>query len=242
MTFSSPKAAEVVARAILEDICANELKKGDPLLLEAAMMDQYQAGRGSVREALRILETQGLVTLKPGRSGGAFVRSADSNHLGRTLTLFLQMLGATYNDVAMCMQVFGPKIAELAALNPDRETAARKLAQALETDRCNFTVSADVVPERLLDFHHTLNSLCGNPVLGLLMDTVESIIVNHIIHLTPPEDRRPWFHADHEDIAEAIIAGHSDRARALYAEHLNASNNFYRERNNARFSAKVQWH
>lgn len=241
MTFSSLKTSEVIARAILKDICVNNLEQGDPLLMEAAMVEKYQAGRASVREALRLLETQGLVTLKPGRSGGAFVRGADSDHVGRMLTLFLQMMGATYNEVTMASLVIGPKVAEMAALNPDRELVERELARALATDRCHFTVSPEIDPEELLDFHHAVNSLCGNPVLGLLMDTLESIMVNHIIHLVPSEDRRPWIFSDHERLAEAIIAGDGQQARDRYKAHLQSSIDYYREHNHGKFTEMVQW-
>jgi DNA-binding FadR family transcriptional regulator len=134
--------------------------------------------------------------------------------------------------------VLGPKTAELAALNPDRELVARTLKRALEADRCAYTVSPD---EEILDFHRAINMLSGNPALGLLMDTVESIIVNHIVHLTPTADRMPWIHSDHEDITEAILAGDSQRAHDLSARHLEFSVKYYRELNHGSFTATVQW-
>lgn len=238
---STQKTAEAIARAIIQEICDNKLEEGDPLQLETNMMAQYQAGRASVREALRLLEIQGLVTLKPGRSGGAFVGSADANHLGRMFTLFLQMIGATYNDVADFILALGPKTAELAALNPDRELVARSLKCALETDRCAYVVSPDVHADEILDFHRAINMLTGNPALAIMMDTVESIIMNHIIHRTPSEDRMPWIHADHEEIAEAILAGDARRAHELHYQHLKHANSYYRELNHGKFTSTVQW-
>jgi GntR family transcriptional regulator, transcriptional repressor for pyruvate dehydrogenase complex len=241
LNFSSLKTAEVIARKILQEICDHNHEQGNRLMLETAMMSEYNAGRASVREALRLLETQGLVTLKPGRHGGAFVGRTSPDHVGRMLTLFLQMLGATYDDVAICLQIMGPKAAELAARNPDREQVARKLDLAAEADNCKFVLSVDVDQDNLLNFHRTLSSLCGNPVLGLLIDTVESIIVNHIIHSTPPEDRMTWIHSDHEDIADAIRSGDGPLAQELQDRHLQNVLNHYREQSCGHFTDKVQW-
>lgn len=210
-------------------------------MLETAMRNEYSAGRASVREGLRLLEAQGLVTLKAGRQGGAFVGNTSPDHVGRMLTLFLQMLGATYDDVATCQQILAPKAAELAALNPDREFVATSLALAAESDGCKFVLSENVDQDNLMNFHRTLSSLCGNPVLTLLIDTVESIIVNHIIHCIPPEDRMTWIHSDHVDIADAILAGNGRLARLLHGRHLQNVLDHYRAHNSHQFSARVQW-
>ena len=241
MNLSSLKTAEVVARTILHDICEHNLVEGDRLMLETAMRNEYSAGRASVREGLRLLEAQGLVTLRPGRHGGAFVGNTSPDHVGRMLTLFLQMLGATYEDVATCQQILAPKAAELAAYHPDREFVAKSLALAAKSDGCKFILSENVDQDNLMNFHRTLSGLCGNPVLAMLIDTVESIIVNHIIHCTAPEDRMTWVHSDHEGIASAILAGDGELARSLHSGHLQNVLDHYRKQNSGQFSARVQW-
>ena len=60
------KASERVAQEIVRDIVLRGLQTGDHLPLEAAMVDQYGVSRTSLREALRLLEVQGLISLKPG--------------------------------------------------------------------------------------------------------------------------------------------------------------------------------
>ncbi|MDM8010870.1 MAG: FCD domain-containing protein [Parasphingorhabdus sp.] len=241
LNLSTLKTAEVVARTIVHDICDQSLSEGDRLMFETAMRSEYSAGRASVREGLRLLEAQGLVTLKAGRYGGAFVGNTSPDHAGRMLTLFLQMLGATYEDVAICQQILAPKAAELAAQNPDRELVSKSLALAARSDGCKFVLSENVDQDNLMNFHRTLSSLCGNPVLALLIDTVESIIVNHIIHCTPPEDRMTWVHSDHEDIAKAILAGDGPLAWSLHNDHLKNVLDHYRRQNFGQFSERVEW-
>src|SRR5689334_20839210 len=65
-----PKTSETIAQQILGDMVAEDTQPGTSLPAEATMMARYGAGRGSVREALRILEVHGLLTIKTGPGGG----------------------------------------------------------------------------------------------------------------------------------------------------------------------------
>ena len=63
------KTAETVAAAIVRDIVSRKLRPGDTLPLESEMLAHYRVSRASLREALRILEVQELIRLKPGPGG-----------------------------------------------------------------------------------------------------------------------------------------------------------------------------
>jgi len=93
------KVAESIARQILQDIQRNHLEPGSMLPPENAMVERFGVGRGSLREALRILEVNGLVTLKPGPRGGPVVAAHDPGNFGQMMTLHLQSLGATYRQL-----------------------------------------------------------------------------------------------------------------------------------------------
>ena len=85
------KASERVAQDIVRDIVRRGLQTGDRLPLEAAMVEEYGVSRTSLREALRILEVQGLISLKPGPGGGPVVGTVEPSHLARTAALYFHL-------------------------------------------------------------------------------------------------------------------------------------------------------
>src|SRR5215213_11372004 len=84
------KMALIVAQRIVRDIERQGLGPGDKLPPERMMMETYEAGRGTLRESLRFLELQGVISLKPGPGGGPVVQQPDATTLATSLTLLLQ--------------------------------------------------------------------------------------------------------------------------------------------------------
>ena len=113
------KVANRIARQIVSDIVVNEKQPGEPLAPESAMLESFGVSRASLREALRILETQGLITIKPGPGGGPFVADVDSGDFGRMATLFFQIKRVTLGAVVEARLAIEPMMARLAAVRHD---------------------------------------------------------------------------------------------------------------------------
>ena len=94
-----PKAAMLVAQRIIRDVISAQLKPGDLLLPERTMLERYQTGRGTLREALRLLEFQGVISLKPGPRGGPVLQRPSATHLASTLVLLLQLKEAPFRSI-----------------------------------------------------------------------------------------------------------------------------------------------
>ena len=84
------KTALILAQRIVRDIHRLRLEPGDKLPAEKLMMEQYDAGRGTLRESLRYLELQGVLSFKPGPGGGPVVEKPGAESLAATLALLLQ--------------------------------------------------------------------------------------------------------------------------------------------------------
>src|SRR4051812_17506063 len=109
------KMALIVAQRIVRDIERQGLGPGDKLPPERMMMENYEAGRGTLRESLRFLELQGVLSFKPGPGGGPVIEKPSAENLATTLTLLLQFDDARYRVIAEAREAFEPVMAQLAA-------------------------------------------------------------------------------------------------------------------------------
>ena len=233
------KRSELIARDIVKDIAVQGLRPGAPLPPESSMMDTYGVGRASIREALRILEAQGLILLKPGRNGGPVVARSGPEQLGQALTLFLRMSGATYGDLASFMRRVSPLLAELAAKNPDR-AAVRAAVNLSKSNPCAMVTeggfeSPDTGP------HVTINRLSGETVLGMFADAVDSVFASHTYALTAGEGFGAVAHRDHVAIAEAVLKGEPAKARKAMADHLENIFEYNQRHIPGLFDRSVEW-
>src|SRR5215213_3912271 len=106
-----PKTAELVASHLRRQIVRGELKEGDALPPESALMEHFGVSRPTLREAFRVLESEALISVRRGARGGARVHAPDGDVAARYAGLVLQFRGATLEDV------YGARKAiELAAL------------------------------------------------------------------------------------------------------------------------------
>src|ERR1700728_4543760 len=86
----SLKASELIARDLASYIVDQDLPEGTALPPEREMVASFGVGRNTLREALRILETRGVITIRSGPGGGPVVRRPRPSDLGEAMTLILQ--------------------------------------------------------------------------------------------------------------------------------------------------------
>src|SRR4030042_2032810 len=96
-SVKSGKISELVAQQIKDAILKGTMKQGDRLLPERELVERFRASRISVREALKSLETSGLLTIKPG--SGVFVAEVSSKPLSEYLSSILRIKKTSMNDV-----------------------------------------------------------------------------------------------------------------------------------------------
>jgi DNA-binding FadR family transcriptional regulator len=233
------KVAEHVAREIVHD-CA-DLPAGSVLPSESAMVDKYQVSRGSLREALRILEVQGLLLLKPGPRGGPIFTRSQPEKLAQMLSLHFHIGKARYRDLVDARLALEPMLAGLAAARSDREAVrgldvfvAIPTPEQLEDEEYVLTAAS---------FHSAIGQLCGNPVLSILTDSMLHLVIGQRRQDAMFDDveRHTILH-DHSNIAKAIIDGNAKRAEKLMREHMVEWAERSYERYAGLIDAVVDWH
>lgn len=232
------KMSERIALDVVRGIVADGLGTGDRLPTETAMLEQYGVSRESLREALRLLEVQGLITIKRGPGGGPFVGVVDPVHLARTSTLFFHMAGATYDELFDTWLLTEPMLAEMAARNPDRALVKRTMAPFL---RGPAAESSPAFAQDAGSFHSVIPTLANNKVLSLLMQAAGCIVVEHILTDLDPLELSSTIAHDHTALAEAIIAGRPSRTKSLMSEHISHIVEHYRKHYPKRMRDAIEW-
>ena len=232
------KVAARLARLIVRDIVEQDRKPGDALEGESGMLERFEVSRASLREALRILETQGLITIKPGPGGGPSVGAVDSRDFGRMATLFFQVKRVTLGAVLEARLVIEPVMAGLAAtrhdpeLNGRLEEVVREHYEA-ETDREWLATTQE--------FHALVCGMSGNPLLNLLAGALKDIYTDRVAGFVFPPEKRDDVVKVHGQIASAIIDGDGATARRLMHDHMATLAGFFEERYPGLMSELVDW-
>jgi len=107
----------LLADEIAADVFARGLEPGAPLPTEAEMVTQFDVSRATLREALRVLETRGVIDMRTGRGRGPVVAQPNIRTLVETLSTSLRLLKTSFDEVLATRAAIEPALAEQAALN-----------------------------------------------------------------------------------------------------------------------------
>lgn len=214
------KTSERIAAIIIQDIAAQGLVPGDRLPNEAAMIERFQLGRGSVREALRILEVHGIIQLRSGPGGGPVVGAVRPRDVARTFSLYLNRVGATMGELVDARTFLEPTVARLASEHRDPDGLER-LRDALTREE----LIEDGDPRYIQaanDFHYVVGSMTGNRVLNLIAMSLKELYTSRVVGGgLANATTAPSIRLEHRAIGEAILAGDGDMAEELMRVHMN---------------------
>jgi DNA-binding FadR family transcriptional regulator len=233
------KVPELVARRILRDIVDRGMTAGDRLPPEAVMLSQFGVGRASLREALRILETHGLIRIRMGSGGGPVITDVSSTDYGRMASLYLFRSGGTYEELLEARQVIEPMMVRLAAERLTEETAQR-LRDVVEEGEAAADAPASVWSAASERFHAVIAGMSGNHVLDLFAAALISIERRHIGPIYRAGDRDTTLKV-HRKIAEAILAQNASQAEHLARRHVVENEKMMREKYQVLLEERINW-
>ena len=201
-TVRVPKAGEMVASQLRRQIVLGELKEGDQLPPESVLMEQFGVSRPTLREAFRILEAEGAITVRRGVRGGARVQAPDISVAARQIGLLLQYRGALLSDVYEVRAVLEPAAARMTARRRTSADLAR-LQEVLDRHRESLddpaaSIAADA------EFHRLIVELSGNETLQILTGMLTNIIREGDRSYAESHD---WQHE--QELAKIAIRAHT---------------------------------
>ncbi len=210
-----PKAAQVLATQIKQEIISGKYPQGAMLPPETEMAMQLKISRPTVREALRLLESEGLVSIRPGPRGGPRVERPSGTTVTRSLTTLFQYERVSLAELLDARRAIEPACARVAATRATAEDIAAlrrsviNMRAGLEDDAVFWTENAN--------FHVALAEAGRNTVLNTLMVALRELIYGFTAEMHIASDERMETVAEHTEIMEAI-ATHNPGAAAQAAE------------------------
>jgi GntR family transcriptional repressor for pyruvate dehydrogenase complex len=216
----SMRLSEIAVDQITALIEEGRLAVGDQLPCERELMQQLGVSRSSVREALRVLESQGLIEVRPGK--GAFVvRTVSQGDVLPGLLAWFDEHRDEVLDVIEVREMLESHAGNLAAQRASPEMVAR--LQDIVAEMRSYLEQGALLEVTNADrkFHRLLYEASGNQFLGMLGDSIVATLFGprHTILRIP--GRAEQSVAEHEAIVEGIAAGDPDRTCEAIRRHVS---------------------
>jgi GntR family transcriptional repressor for pyruvate dehydrogenase complex len=216
-----PKAADVLANELRERILTGEFAEGAALPPERELVTQTGMSRATVREALRILQVQGLVRIKSGRSGGTFVQRPGRDAVAKSVSLLIR--GQQFRLAALLetREAIEPFCAKLAARNrTDADLDCMDEANEALADEAG---SLSRFLQANVDWHLAVALASHNELLAGLMTALSRAIYTSTENdrFVDAKVRRQTVRA-HRSITKAIRAQDADAAVRRMEAHVYA--------------------
>jgi len=214
-----------IADELRRMILSGKLSEGDSLGHEPELVERFGVSRPSLREALRILEAEGLITVVRGVLGGIVVHEPDERLAARTAALVLQARNVSLADVHEARALLEPTAVRVVAASRGRRSAADEL-QLLVKDQMRVVDDPDTFGPANARFHERLVTLAGNQTLSIVAKMLNEIVSRAVVAIAkaaPPGSslatRRRGLRSQ-ERLVSLVRAGKASEAEAHWREHM----------------------
>ncbi len=212
-----------VVNQIQDAIMDGRLNSGDALPPEREMKDMFNTSRGTLREALRVLEERGLIEIRLGVRGGAFVKDVNTDQATETLALLIRMQRVALPHLSEFRRDLEGSAAALAAQRANTREITRLDDLLKEAD--SFVENGPGYRESYLDqdrrFHMALAEMTHNPVYIFVLRSIHDNIHQYYDRFLDMSAQARRENQDNlNDIAQAVGRGRVDDARILAQSHV----------------------
>ena len=211
------RASDQIAQRIRSLILAKRLKPGDRLPSERSLAENFQVGRLTIRESLRVLEDRGLIQIKKGGTGGAFVASPDAGGEDATsiLTDNLELNGITGTQIGEARQVLGHGIAKLAIRNATAEDLDEIRRYIGEYEIATSPEAIRELVSKVISFQNLLAKASHNPPLIAFTRILAEWSRRKLLYWYPSEDEQILMVRFHKELFKSIEMKDVSRAQRV---------------------------
>jgi DNA-binding FadR family transcriptional regulator len=217
--------SQLIVEKIIELVSKGELTAGDKIPSESELMERFQVGRSSVREAMQALSIMNLVDIRPGQ--GTFIRDFSSE------TMFTQHIFAPLVDKEVTMDLAEARNAiepVMAALAAKRATEEDLNDIEALINRCREEMKKkEPVYELSAEFHLLVAKASHNKIFFRFVQSVEGLLAARGARIEEKESFTQWEMESHNEIYQAIKSRDPEAADRIMRKHIETSANQYLE-------------
>jgi GntR family transcriptional repressor for pyruvate dehydrogenase complex len=232
-TAKQTKVFQDVVAQIQEAILDGRLKTGDTLPSERQLKDMFNISRGTLREALRVLEQKGLIEIKLGVGGGSVVKDVNADQVSESLALLIRSQKVSLNHLAE----FREDVEGIVAAHAAKRCTEADISQLREllnkARKCldQGTSQRDAFIEIDKQIHMTLAAVSQNPIyISVLHSVHENIHRYYEKYLSMAERELNENYQDLCDLVNMVEKGQADEARELARDHVHRFNQYMKKR------------
>jgi GntR family transcriptional repressor for pyruvate dehydrogenase complex len=232
-TAKQTKVFQDVVAQIQEAILDGRLKTGDTLPSERQLKDMFNISRGTLREALRVLEQKGLIEIKLGVGGGSVVKDVNADQVSESLALLIRSQKVSLNHLAE----FREDVEGIVAAHAAKRCTEADISQLREllnkARKCldQGTSQRDAFIEIDKQIHMTLAAVAQNPIyISVLHSVHENIHRYYEKYLSMAERELNENYQDLCDLVNRVEKGQADEARELARDHVHRFNQYMKKR------------
>lgn len=226
--FEAAKSNKISAHIIgqiRKAIFEGNLKPGDKLPSEKELIETFQVSRATLREALRSLEVLGFLEIKKGAAGGAFVVEMDMQKARECLINFFHFKDLSLHDLTEVRLILESHTAEKAAVAITAEDLKRLKKLIDDSDYVRQHGTSQEYRRMEIEFHRIIGSVNDNPILMLIIDFVENLLIDTKEILQPGDDFSQRVQSAHKRIYKALLERDGQRAREEMVKHVEQVSN-----------------
>ncbi len=225
----SKRAFDEIADQIKDLIYSGTLRPGDKLPPERELATQFGTGRMAVREALRLLEQSGLILVKQGSEGGAFVKEADASLATEMISGLIRRSNLTMKDVMEVRVEFEQAVlkAAIGRITDDQLEMLKKRINEAESmirrgRKAGKLLDSSLLGETYADFHLIMARATGNPVYEIIMDCLMRVSHGVITKQMIPSNRFKDHLEFHKNMYDALVGEDASVAGPHFKEYRKA--------------------
>lgn len=228
--FRRRKISDMVADDLRRWIAQENLQPGDRLPNERALLEHYSCSKGTIREALKSLEVQGLVKMVTGPNGGPEVCTVSLDVIMQQLRTFLHFQKFDFQQVYSLRQSLEVMLAQSVVGRLEEEHLAKLQANINAYELLRAQGDRHGARRVELEFHDILTEACSNPILAFICRFINGLLRDLVEYRSDQYDDHEAFgnhniHS-HRQLLQAYRDGDSQAVTQLMEEHMHCAARF----------------